>query len=171
MIATEQYGAWAIAADASGVYWTNYTGVGTINHAPLGGGSVTTLAVQQVAPSAIALDQANVYWANGVNPGAIMKVSKLGGPAIRLAGYGDGGVTNVEAYGIAVDGVNVWWTQGSCPRGDCNTHPGQIVRIPVGGGIATKVYHAQDWPLAITLDANAVYWTNVESPSVRKAAK
>lgn len=68
-----------IAADASGVYWTNRgggsAGPGSVMRAPLTGGTATPLASGQDDPHGIALDATTVYWTNTAG-GQVMKVAK-----------------------------------------------------------------------------------------------
>ena len=70
-----------IAADASGVYWTNrnapQSGVplGTVMRAPLAGGTAAPIASDQDDPHGIALDATTVYWTNSAG-GQVMKVAK-----------------------------------------------------------------------------------------------
>lgn len=74
-VADAQSGPSGIAVDASGVYWTNRSSNGTIQHAALAGGPVETLATGQNDPHGIALDATTVYWTNTA-AGEVMKLAK-----------------------------------------------------------------------------------------------
>jgi hypothetical protein len=79
---------WAIAVDATSLYWVD-SGNGTVLKMPKAGGAVTTLASGQSAPLAIAVDGTSVYWSNIECPddggmcddGNVMSVPLAGGSA------------------------------------------------------------------------------------------
>ncbi|MFS8065897.1 MAG: hypothetical protein ACMG6S_05935, partial [Byssovorax sp.] len=82
----------AIAVDATHLYWTNNDDGpnNSIRKVPLGGGAFTTLASGLIFPRGIALDASHVYWAdgdvkNGGTAGTVMKVGLGGGAPITLA--------------------------------------------------------------------------------------
>jgi hypothetical protein len=52
--------------------------------------------------------------------------------------------------GIAVDAVNVYWT---------NYGGGAVMQMPVSGGVPVALDHGQN-PLGIASDAASVYWTD-----------
>jgi hypothetical protein len=61
-----------------------------------------------------------------------------------------------NAYAIAADDVNVYWTT--------NGTSGAILQAPVGGGGAKVIASGMgDYPAGIAVDANNVYWSN-ETP-------
>jgi cysteine-rich repeat protein len=72
-IATGQATPHAVAADATGVYWTNEATAGTVMRGSPAG--VQTLATGQDKPLGIALDAKAVYWVNS-GSGQVMKVAK-----------------------------------------------------------------------------------------------
>jgi sugar lactone lactonase YvrE len=74
IVAKGQVGPNGIAADASGVYWTNSEG-GTVMRAPLAGGAAETLAFAQARPADIATDDQAIYWSN-FEGGTVMKLAK-----------------------------------------------------------------------------------------------
>ena len=72
-LASNPFGSWGIAVDATAVYWTNVSTGGSVMKVGLSGGTPVTLANQD-SPNAIAVDANAVYWAN--NGGTVMKVAK-----------------------------------------------------------------------------------------------
>jgi hypothetical protein len=164
-----------VVADDTFVYWTNEGTAGMMpadgsvsrfNHAA-GGGAVEAVAPMQDTPRALARDadaggvtQA-IYWATFGPKGALMraKISASGvAPAEVLA--------PMQNYpnGIAVDDVNVYWTN----RGD-----GTVLSLPKtanAGDAPVTVASGQLAPGAIAADADFVYWVNEGSSSVPSGA-
>jgi hypothetical protein len=63
-----------IAVDATSVYWTDL-GNGTINKAPIGGGTKTVLATDQGQPINVVVDSTYAYWTDLMN-NRIVKIAK-----------------------------------------------------------------------------------------------
>jgi hypothetical protein len=104
---------WAITADDTNVYWTNYGspdatapgstgGGGAVMQAPIGGGTPITLASPVDGPWGIADDSTNVYY-TAYGGGRVHKVPKGGGTNTVLASGPNGPV------GIAVGPQTVYW--------------------------------------------------------------
>jgi hypothetical protein len=72
-VATSQAGPDGMAADASGVYWTNATASGTIVRFNASG--VVTIATNQGTPTSIGLTASSIYWTNSTT-GEIMRLAK-----------------------------------------------------------------------------------------------
>jgi hypothetical protein len=84
-----------LAVDGTSVYWTDGDAVAKV---PIGGGTVTTLAMAQ-KPKLAATDAAYVYY---VENGTLKKVPTVGGAVVPLA--------PCAAAGLAVDATHVYWT-------------------------------------------------------------
>jgi hypothetical protein len=166
-----------LAIDAAGVYWT----MGDVMKVPIGGGRLTNLAVAQNAYGALAVDATSVYWADDrglmksstaggeqttlssqavvgialdstnvyyTTTDAVFAVSKNGGPPRLLArGNGPGN--------IAVDGVNVYWTNFAD-----GSSKATVMKVPIAGGAPTSLAAGLQSPSGIALDATSVYWTS-----------
>jgi hypothetical protein len=146
-----------IAVDATSVYWTTMDTDGKVMKAPLAGGEPTTLAsAQQFERSiarGIALDATDIYW---TNRDSVTKLPLGGGAPVLL-----GQVARGQAWGIAVDSMNVYLTAfGS---------GGVVQSLPIEGGAVTTLASGQGFPYAITVDATNVYWTDISA--VMKVAR
>jgi len=66
---------YAMAVDATSVYWTNNGNPPTVMKVSLGGGTLITLASGQSDPNSIAVDATSVYWTDS-GLGTVMKTPK-----------------------------------------------------------------------------------------------
>jgi sugar lactone lactonase YvrE len=96
-----------IAANTTGVYWTNSGGGGGVT--PDGAimkadsaGTVTTLVPAQSTPNAIAVDGTSVYWTE--HTGSRVMKAPIGGGATTTLASGQ-----TYPNGIAVDTTSVYW--------------------------------------------------------------
>jgi hypothetical protein len=115
----------AIAVTATDVYWTDPCAAGTLSKVPIAGGAVTVLGV---GSEAVTVDDTNVYWEA---LGSIRSQPLAGGMSRVIAPTTAS--QGAPVYGIAVDGSDVYWSQGPS-RG-----AGTILRAPIAGGTPTAV--------------------------------
>src|SRR5207247_7473084 len=108
---------WAVAVDASGVYFTDLFDVDKMG---LDGGTIKTLATAPDHPAILVLDEKDVYWTDN-SAGMVMSVAKDGSNLTTLA-------TGQDApAGMAVDAQFVYWVnQGT--RANSFTD-GTVVRV------------------------------------------
>ena len=154
VLASAQEGPWAVAIDASNVYWTDFFS-GTVTAVPIGGGAPTALASGQINPCSITVDATNVYWAAA---DGVYKAPLSVGAAVRLA--------TGSASSIAVDGTNVYWTDNGVSSGI-----GSVNYVPIAGGSVTALATAQSAPLAIALDSTTVYWVSYGAGTISSVLK
>jgi hypothetical protein len=115
----------AVAVDATHVYFTNYSGQGTIRRVPRAGGTVETVLAcgTECFPDALRLDSQALYyrisWSRfPPQSGAVQRMSKSESKVTTLStGNGDGAFM----YGMEIevnDSVAYWnWTGGHAPYG------------------------------------------------------
>jgi hypothetical protein len=118
-------------------------------------GAVETLASGQDMPVTVAHDGGYVYWA-GQDDGSIKRIPASGG-ALSVVAAGQ----EPRIHSIAVDGTDVFWGSGA----------GYVKRAPVGGGTPTVLASGKVCPLDVVVDATHVYWTNIHTGEVIRAAK
>src|SRR5262249_49957541 len=53
---------------------------------------------------------------------------------------------------LRIDANNLYWLNGG--------HIGQVVKMPLHGGVPTILADAQDFPHSLAIDNSALYWTN-----------
>jgi hypothetical protein len=164
-IASTTTSLFAIAADAAHVYWTDATQinnipVGHVFEAPIGGGTVTTLAtVTGFIPVDVSVDANNVYWTNftitqtQVQSG-VMKAPIGGGAVTTLV---DGVALANQGLGQYVfstpvsDGKNVYF----------GVNNGGLWSVPVNGGNVTVVVSGVSaGPLAIDPTGSNLFWAD-----------
>ncbi len=75
------------------------------------------------------------------------------------------------AYGIAVDGSNVYWVEQATMS---SIQDGAVKTVPLAGGAVVTVTTLASGlasPKCIAVDGANVYWTETGGPSPRKVAK
>jgi hypothetical protein len=191
----------AIAVDATSVYWVENQQVGTLKKVLVGGGTVTTLASSLYWPVGVAVDASAVYWTDssgsvkktGLNGGIVTALATGTGVGLLAldatsvyfpSSYGiakvgkSGGIATVfasgqpnMAYGIAVDGSNVYWVEQATMM---SIQDGAVKKVPLAGGAVVTVTTLASGlasPKCIAVDGSNVYWTETAGPSPRKIAK
>jgi len=143
---------YAVALDASAVYWSSLWGSAAITMLPLAGGAPVQLAVGQGA-KAMAVDATGLYWAAG---DAVRRWPLPGGGGVETLAD----LSPSSHHGVAVDTHDVYWTDGL-----------GVARVPKTGGAATVVASNQGLAWGIAVDATSVYWTDNTAGTVMKLDK
>jgi hypothetical protein len=140
-----------VAADATYAYWTASVAApaggssGSLDRAPLAGGTAETIATGQNSPSGIAIDSANAYFAaaaSGSPNGNVMKAPLDGGAPVVLAMGG-------QPDSLAVDSTTVYWADVGF---------GTIQSVPIAGGSSATVALAQPDPTGIAVLDGEAFW-------------
>lgn len=155
VLASGQSTPWAIAVDATHVYWSTHTWTGAIRRVPKSGGFTQTLASNQAIPDGIELTSTHVIWANDADD-LIQSVPLAGGTIETLAS-----VPSNRPVDVAVTDTHVFWT---------NWAANSVQRVALAGGAVEDV-STSDNHLShrIVTDGSHVWWTNIGNHTVRRA--
>lgn len=186
-----------IAADASGVYWTNDDG--SLWKAKASGAAPALIAKGFMEPWTVALDEGFVYVADYTH--ALYAVDKAGGAPKLLASAsvttvatGPGGVyfaTNDGVFQAKSDGsaptlldpIDKVWAMAADAEyiyakttGDAADPTTRILRVPIKGGINEDIAPAEKGLYTysgqeLAIDASFVYWINSSEGTLMKVAK
>jgi hypothetical protein len=122
-LATSQNAPGTITFDAHNVYWTNLgrlgasllpaTNSGSIVQAPIGGGTVVTVAAGQAIPISLAVANGKIYWTEyGLSePGLVVTAPIGGGTVVPLVG----GLRN--PFSMTLSGTTLYWTNTPSSNG------------------------------------------------------
>jgi hypothetical protein len=149
-LAPGQYGSYAIAADVTGIYWTDYPYMspGSVFASSPAGSPPRLLAGGQSQPMAITVHGGKVYFADQVD---LMVVDAGGGGSAAPFAAG------VYPYSVAADDHFVYFGAGM--------NGGEVIEEPVGGGAQVVLAKNQYYPDAIAVDADSVYFATGEGGS------
>jgi len=170
VLASNQEGAFAIAADKDRVYWTTTSRVMALAK---GGENPTVLAEHQSSPVQIAVDSGHVYWTNLSN-GTVMRVGKDGaalqaiavgeeepfGIAVGATTTGDGPLTGEEPS--ALDNAAVFWTDR-----EAGALRSSSLTPPSPSDLPRTLATGQLYPLRAAIDESAVYWVDADGGAIR----
>jgi hypothetical protein len=143
----------ALAADASGLYWSEPGGYSNANGAiyrAASGVAAQALATGRESPGVLSLDGTSVYWMELLGAG-IVRVPKSGGAAavVPLGGPGLG----VNATYVLVDPGYVFWNNEAV-----GASSGALTRIHKDGTQRTTLATMADGPWAVAEDAQSLVW-------------
>jgi DNA-binding beta-propeller fold protein YncE len=105
----------------------------------------------------LAVNASSIYWSSG---GTLNQMPLAGGASVDLV---DG---QNDAFGVALDDTNVYWT---------TLYGGVVQKMPLGGGaVTTLVSGLSAYASGIAVDDTSIYWaatTASEVGSIMRLAK
>jgi len=154
----------SIAVDATDVYWTSATVVGsaktnTLSRQDKNGGKPTIVASNPFsALQCVVVDDTSIFWVQGT---AIMKAAKSGGPGVGIAG----GQTGVDC--VAVDDKEAYWALPGTEK--AQFADGVVVGAPKAGGAAKVLVKDAPHAANVVVDDKNIYWQALDK--IMKAPK
>ncbi|EYF06940.1 hypothetical protein [Chondromyces apiculatus] len=154
----------SLAVDATHLYWLNQGDLGgatgTVARRRLDlTDDVAELVNEQGAPSTLVVHGEHLYWTNR-NPsdyGYLVRMPLAGGETLALA-------QGQSLVGLATDGTALFWTDQYDDSVGSKLLPG----VP---GASQPIATGQGKPGGIAVDANHVYWVNLDAGEVVRADK
>jgi hypothetical protein len=139
----EQFGAHGVAVDDLYVYWFSEQGVMRGERA---GTSFRPLVPRTESLWRIAVRGQEVFWIEiGMNGGTLLKANRESGSVLTLA-------TSPSPFGIAVDDLDVYWSDYS----------GSVKRVSRQGGATVDIHTGSEHITEIALDEANLYWATAE---------
>jgi hypothetical protein len=142
-----------LAADASGLYWSEpggYSNANGVIYREASGGAAQALASGRESPGVLSLDGTSVYWIELLGAG-IVRVAKSGGAA-AVVPLGGAGVGTNATY-VLVDPGYVFWNNEAVGASN-----GALTRILKDGAQRTTLTTMPDGPWAVAEDAQSLVW-------------
>ncbi len=161
VVAASQFNCFAVAVDATHVYWTNESGTAglqRLEHSK--SGQPPTVLHAPAAPGDVKLDETHVYWANET-AGTVYRLNKQALGSAELVGLG------VRAVGVALDNTHVYWTS----RGTAGQTDGTVSRALKDGSNPQVLATGLDSPRGVSLDETHAYWTSERTGAVSRIQK
>jgi hypothetical protein len=161
IMASDQVQPSAICTDGASVYWIECPPGQTCGSAldaanlydlSLATGKFGTFALDISSLGSTVVDSTNVYITNP-DTGVVEAIDRQLGTVTTIA-QGQN-----EPMGIAVDAVNVYWT-------DTN---GTVMSYALDGGATATIAAGQSSPNSVAVDSTFIYWTDVGNGTVQEA--
>jgi hypothetical protein len=150
-----------LAADEATAFWTasgTQPGTGSLQSVRIEGGSPTTLLARQQSPFGLALGPNTLFFTTA-GDGAVWSLGIGSTAPVQVATA----QPTVNEIRIAPNGDLYWANAGS--RG---TPTGSIARVDASGAIS-MIATAQGFPYDLAVDAEGVYWANLEEGTIMRA--
>lgn len=142
---------WALAVDATQVYFTDAQGPnGKVLRVAKSGGPAAVIA-QADSPTTLAVDATDVYFLDWTS---VKKVPLQGGAVTTVAP-----AENSTYSGIVVDGENLYWTN--------YTTPGSTMQQAKAGGAPITLHAGSQYPSGVVVTGGRVVWSALSETVIR----
>jgi hypothetical protein len=144
---------------------------GTVDRAPVSGGGSMELQTSVADPLGhFVFDATDVYWMDYMN--AISRMP-LGGGAITTLVPGQSSAVTYALAGLAVDGANVYWSEGPATGTSRPTKPtttsSSVNRMPLAMGAVVTLASGYQFA-GLAADAVSAYWLDTYKQEVESVA-
>jgi uncharacterized protein YkwD len=147
-----------LATNSSNYFWGTWP-VHKIYRENYDGSTGTELAGDELHPISLHASETHLYWLNQGNLSTTGDVVRydLDTAVKRRLTYGQ-----AQPWLAAYDDTHVYWVNLGSTNLSGNTD-GQVMKMPLAGGIPTVLAEKQTFPLSIGVDEENVYWMTASS--------